>query len=347
MPDLAAFLRRAGPEGWLARALSLPSSTTADLYLRNACADFLAEGRIRAEAPTVFRAGGVEIVMRHDGRARPRLGRRRLVYLMDDLWRPEGGAGLPAGYRAKARLLEARAARWHLARAADVVVSSAALAAAAAEDAPRARIHRLDPYWSEPLADLAHFDRPGLDIACLGARTHARDIATHLPMLLALLEELPDATLTVSAELPLPPRLAAHPRLGRIRATAWADYRAALPGLRFHLALYPLEPTPFNAARSVNKLIEHAIVGAPTLLPAHWETGRAAAAAGAALALGEAPGDWAAAIRALHADRARLRALAAAALAHARAINRAEPQRALWSRLIAAAGPAGNEQSYG
>ena len=36
--------------------------------------------------------------------------------------------------------------------------------------------------------------------------------------------------------------------------------------LRFHLAIYPLQPTPFNAARSANKLFEQALVGAAPLM---------------------------------------------------------------------------------
>ena len=47
---------------------------------------------------------------------------------------------------------------------------------------------------------------------------------------------------------------------------SWWRYKRALPRLRFHLALYPLAPTAFNMARSANKLFEHAIVGAASLM---------------------------------------------------------------------------------
>jgi hypothetical protein len=36
--------------------------------------------------------------------------------------------------------------------------------------------------------------------------------------------------------------------------------------MRFHLALYPLADTAFNRARSANKLFEHALVGAASLM---------------------------------------------------------------------------------
>jgi hypothetical protein len=50
------------------------------------------------------------------------------------------------------------------------------------------------------------------------------------------------------------------------RPMAWWRYRLALPRMRFHLALYPLADTPFNRARSANKLYEHALAGAASLM---------------------------------------------------------------------------------
>ena len=39
-------------------------------------------------------------------------------------------------------------------------------------------------------------------------------------------------------------------------------------GWRFHLCLYPMLPTPFNLARSCNKVMEHAMVGAASVFSA-------------------------------------------------------------------------------
>lgn len=335
MADLATRLRRAGPEGWIARAFTRRDPPTPDLYLANACADWLAEGRIRRMAPTVFASAGALLVLRHDARTPAGLARPRTAYLIDDAWAEAGaGSGLSAYWRLKTAAVEARAARHYLARATDAVASSPAIAAAIRRQRPELPVHLLHPHWSEPLADLAHHEGPGLDIAFLGAALHASDLAFLLPALPELLAALPEATFAVPAGHALPPGLATHPRVRRLPGLRWPDWRRHLPGLRFHLALYPLRPTALNAARSVNKLIEHAVTGAVTLASPVWAPGREAAARGAALVLPDDPGAWVAAVRALAADRARLRAMAAAARAHAAALNDPAPQRALWSRLL-------------
>ncbi|QDL91140.1 hypothetical protein FDP22_04695 [Paroceanicella profunda] len=339
-PVLSA-LRRAGPDGWLARALTSDSSPTADLYLVNSCSDMLATGRIRRPAPTVFETDDALLVMRHDARAPLTLARRRLVYFIDDAWRAAGAdLSLSRFWRGKMKLVEGRAAAFYIPRAEHVVVSTEALLPAARAAAPQAALHCIDPYWSEPLADAAHFDEgEGLEIVFLGAQLHGADLAFLLPALGAVLKAVPQARFTLSAGHALPPDWEGHPQLRRIPGLRWRDYRAGLTGRRFHLALYPLLDTPFNAGRSRNKIIEHAVVGAAPLYSDTWPEGREAAAAGAGLALPNRPEDWAQALIRLAADRAALRALAAAARAHAEAINRPDRQRALWERLLFAPRP--------
>ncbi|WP_118137756.1 hypothetical protein [Oceanicella sp. SM1341] len=340
-PVLSA-LRRAGPDGWLARALTSDSSPTADLYLVNSCTDMLAEGRIRRPAPTVFETDDALLVMRHDARAPLTLARKRLVYFIDDAWRAAGAdLSLSRFWRGKMKLVEGRAAAFHMPRAGHVVVSTEALLPAARAAAPQAGLHCIDPYWSEPLADDAHFDGEGLEIVFLGAQLHGADLAFLLPALAEVLAALPQARFTLSAGHALPAEWEAHPQIRRIPGLRWRDYRAGLTERRFHLALYPLMDTPFNAGRSRNKIIEHAVVGAAPLYSETWPEGREAAAAGAGLALPNRPEDWAQALLALAADRGRLRGLARAARAHAEAINRPEPQRALWQRLLFSPAPPG------
>jgi hypothetical protein len=326
----AALVRRAGPEGWIGRLLAPACSPSADLYFANACAGEIAAGAVRRLAPTVFATQGAELVIRHDGGAPPRLARRRLVWLMDDIWwRVHAERSLSPSYRAKLSLLEAPAARWYLRHADAVVFGSDLLAERARREAPRAAVYRLDPYWSEPLGDLRHFAGTGFDLAFLGSRSHLADLMPLVPMLRSFLDERPEATLTLAGEYAPPPPLAGHPRVRSLRTTRWEDYRAALPALRFHLALYPLRDTPFNAARSVNKLIEHAIAGAPTATSAGW-----AYAGHAAFALPNRAEDWLGLLRAMAGDRDALKARAAAALAAAGRLNDPAPQRDLWSRLL-------------
>ncbi|RMH48066.1 MAG: hypothetical protein D6686_11400 [Alphaproteobacteria bacterium] len=332
MADPRALIRRAGPWGWLARAMTTPSAPTADLYIANACADWLADGRLHRIGPTLFATADAQLVIRHDARAPLGFGRPRSLFLIDDAWWA-AGQGLSAWYRLKTRLVEGGAARHWLSRAEAVVVSSGAIARGVRERCP-APVHVIDPYWSEPLADLAHFDAGPTRLAFLGAQLHGPDLDWIAPVLRHVLDDCPGVTLALSSGHALPPPLAGHPSVRRLAPLRWRDWRAALPGMRFHIALYPLQPTPFNAARSRNKVIEHAIVGAAPLVADIWPAGREAAAQGAAIALPHDRPAWEAALRALIADRDRQRRIAAAARDHARRINRPDAQRALWARLL-------------
>jgi hypothetical protein len=120
----------------------------------------------------------------------------------------------------------------------------------------------------------------------------------------------------------------------RIPSESWAIYRAGLTGRRYHLALYPLLTSPFNQARSVNKLIEHGVVGAGAIYSLGWPEAWRAAHSGAGLVLHNRRGDWLAAILHLLDRPEDLRDLAAAALALAGRLNRPEPQRQLWAELL-------------
>ncbi|MDX1650376.1 MAG: hypothetical protein R3263_11035, partial [Myxococcota bacterium] len=138
----------------------------------------------------------------------------------------------------------------------------------------------------------------------------------------------------LSARHRVPAALARHPRIQRIPARGWSVYRAAMRGRRLHLALYPLMDTPFNRARSPNKLIEHGVVGAAPLYSRCWPEARRAAASGAGLLLGNRATEWRAAIDDLVANSGRMRALASGAGALARKLNQPGPQRRLWAELM-------------
>lgn len=322
----------------LGRWLAPPDSPTADLYFLNACGGMIGAG-VERLGPTVFASSGACLVMRHDLCASAPLSRagRRLIYFIDDA--VEEGAGdpsLPYLYRQKLRLVERAAERRVAPRAAAVVVSSPALARRFSGSADT---HVLHPFWSEPFAGLGHFDAdemlaPWIEIAYLGSAVHRADLEFLWPVIAPVLQAHPRVRFHLSERHRVPPALAGHPRLRLIPARSWSIYRAALRGRRFHLALYPLLDTPFNRARSVNKLIEHGVVGAAPLYSRVWPEAWRAAAAGAGLLLENTPEDWRAAIEGLIAQPAEMRQLAARAGALASTVNRPDEQQRLWARLL-------------
>ncbi len=317
----------------IALVLTTRNSPTADLYFGHACADWLAEGRVRRLAPTVFASATTRLVVRHEARA-PRDPVARLVYLIDDAVDLEGAdAALSRYWRFKLDHVERAAADRLLPRAVAAVASSDALAEMLRARAPGLDVRRLDPFWGLPFPDLSHHADGGpLRVGFLGSQVHGPDLAPLAESLRRFLERRPEAELVVAGgHAPL----IGHPRVRALPPMGWRDWKAALPGLRLHLALYPLAETPFNAARSLNKLTEHALAGAGGLYPAAWPGAALAEAAGAGRALPPDPTAWAAALDALAADRARLAAMAEAAVALARRLDDPAPQRRLWAELLA------------
>jgi len=313
----------------------------------NACADFLDRGVTRL-AQTVFASAGTRLVMRHElGAPRPvgapagasagASGGGRLVWFVDDAV-AEGveDTSLPVLYRQKLRLVERASERRIAPHATVAVVGSAELAR---RYAPRIETRLIHPYWSEPIAGQRHFapllhGAGWIDIAYLGSAVHRADLEFLWPVVGAVLAAHPRVRFHLAGRHRVPAALAGHPRVKRIPGLGWGAYREGLAGRRFHLALYPLIDTPFNRARSVNKLIEHAVVGAAGLYSQSWGEGRRAAEAGAGLTLRNRPEEWQAAIEHLLARPETLRGLAAGAGALARRLNRAAPQRRLWAELM-------------
>lgn len=324
-----------------ARLLTRRPSPTVDLYFLNACSDLVGPaGPVRRVAPTVFESDTARLVIRHDTGAPTARGEEGLVYLLDDaVFVGLHDRSLPAAYRAKLQAVDCAAARRLLPRVDVLVVSTPEVA----ESLPRgllrpdARVVQLDPYWLGSLPGLAHFDATTpLEVAFLGAGTHAAAIPFLGAMLGPLLRAHPEMRITVSANHGRAMARAVPPdRLRVLSPVTWEEYRSQLAGLRAHLALYPLAETAFARARSSNKLIEHALVGAAPLYSGGWPRARLAASEGAGLALPPSPAAWAEAVAVLLDDRPGLRGLAARAQALAARINVAERQRTIWEELLA------------
>lgn len=328
------------------RALTTLNSPTADLYFANACADWLAdgvaEGLVERHAPTVFASASTRLVIRHDGRAGAASRRRRTVYLLDDAVDLDGAdEALSPFWRFKLHVVERAAAGAFLPDAAAAVASSPALAEMMRARAPKTPVHVIDPYWAGEFPPLDHHDAQGFRIAYLGSEVHRPDIAALAPMLAAFLEEEPEAELVLAGGHEALAPFRSHKRVRALGPLPWGEYKRRLSILRPHVALYPLRDTPFNAARSLNKLIEHGMAGAAGLYAASWPGAALAEDAGAGMALPDDPRAWRAALEGLAADRAQAKAMAAAGAALARRINDPAPQRALWSELLEIDRPAG------
>lgn len=321
-------------EGWLSGLTTMAGSPTADLYLGNAWGASGANGTVlQRPAPTVFLSRNTRVVMRHTGGSRPLPRRDRTVYVIDD--DVEAGVEdptLPGLYREKLRRLELPWLRRMMYEADVVATGSSELAH---KLGCHGQVRVLTPCWSEQFPALDHHaGTTWIEVAFLGSGVHRADLASVLPVLDRLLADEPAMRLHLSVRHRLPKVLARHPRVIRLPSGSWSRYRQGLRDRRFHIALYPLLETPFNRARSPNKLIEHAIVGAAPLYSDWWQDGQRAAAAGAGLAVPDGYDAWRSALRRLIRDPAERLALAGGAQRLARRLNDPAGQRAFWSALL-------------
>ena len=269
---------------WLGPAArTLP---TTDLYILNACRPWLDQppfkaGAIRRVGANSFICGDAIIVSRRDSNSVvQKLLRRtdkRLYYIIDDnLWAADDDISLPDDYRRRLIALREGQHRLLCERAHTIVVSSKVI-----EEIYRDRGHQvvqLDPYWSEPFADHSHFEtlRDGapVEIGYLGSGTHMADRAFVVQVFEELLAKGLNCRLTMIGTKGVPDSLATHPRFRSLSNLPWSRYRKRLTKLRFHLLLYPMIPSAFNQSRSINKVIEHAVVGGIGIYSDTWTHAR-------------------------------------------------------------------------
>ncbi len=338
---VAPTLRRLGNSFRFA-ATTIP---TTDLYFLNACRDWvgrgLRPGPIVREGANSFSSGDVAVVCRRD--TAQVVGRllqhcRRLVYVIDDdLWAAEEDYTLPEDYRR--RLIELRDGQHKrlVERAETVVVSSPKLVT---RYQSLTNVVALDPYWSDPFADDRHFDAliagGPLEIGYFGSASHAADRAFALAVFERLLDQDERIRATIVGRADLPAKLRGHPRLRILDPLPWSRHRRRLRRLRFHLLLYPTLPTPFNTARSINKMIEHAVLGGVGVYSDCWEFADRIAVPKAGLLARNRVETWVDAVSELTKNFSRLKDAQQSAAEAAKAVNDLEFQRAFWSERLGA-----------
>ena len=200
----------------------------------------------------------------------------------------------------------------------------------------KARI--IPPAWDLPPASTEHFTAPKhIEIVHLGTGSHRGDLALIVAPLAGILDRHPEARLTLFTGVNAP-ESAAKPSATctsgtRCRGGATS---ARLPKMRFHLALYPLAPTAFNNARSANKLFEHALVGAASLMSPNPALRAAAGPEAAARFVDGGAEEWEARIEAHLAQPDAMQKQVEAARAHIRATDPLAYSALQWRDILAA-----------
>jgi glycosyltransferase involved in cell wall biosynthesis len=256
----------------------------------------------------------------------------KVYYVLDDMLPiAEGCLELPAAYRQRLARFAHHVLPRILALSPIVVAPSPAIL----DLFPGRPRLRLDPCLLQEAADLSHFDavkgpRAPLKLAFLGTRSHGAGIDFLASALVDLAGRLPEARTTLFFGKHLPPALR---RLGRIdnrQPLDWQEFRRFLAQERFHILLAPLPDTPFNAGRSITKILDAAAVGACGLYSDRRPFRGIVANGENGLLLPDDPSLWVGEIVRLAEDHASARRMAEAGAALARRLGDSQRLRRFW-----------------
>lgn len=324
--------------------LETPELPTTAIYFTASMADLIGprgdERRpIWRVTPNVFFIRGASatvLVFRNwDATARRRLKRlppAGLRYVLDDdIWAGVGDALLPARYRTKLAAMAAGPAAELIGSSEKIYVSSPPIRAQILKHFGARDVAYVRPALVEPVGGLAHHDRENdpVDMIFAGTASHMADLEAIAVDLGRALERFSKLRLHTFLGGKVPGELLRDNAVHHARLT-WPGYRAVLNRGRYHLALGPSLPTPFNLARSANKILEYASFGAAPVFSADYPHAEMAERAGAAFFSEMRAGAWLDAIEALMADRGRMKALAAGNRALALEIGDRRDQRRFW-----------------
>ena len=267
------------------------ASASASLYLKWSCADLIASGALVELSPTVFRHGDTVIVIRHLSGLASVPEHSKLIYVIDDDWRAGlSDASLPATYRLQLAMEFKRVAPKLEHNASTILAASEYLTDQYRTRYPEKTVTPISPAWPEATSDLAQ-ETPRR-LAYLSAATHRKDSKFLAPVLDALLGTHPDLSLTLSHAFAVPGEWKGKKNVTILPQMGWSAYLDWMNGQRFDLLLYPLMDTPFNAARSSNKLFESDQLGAALIASETWRPGQMAAEMGRCLVKKNAKSQW-------------------------------------------------------
>ncbi|MFA7430312.1 MAG: hypothetical protein WCZ23_09175 [Rhodospirillaceae bacterium] len=324
--------------------LARESSPTADIYLDDRLrgagvpverADVRAVGRAGAgdDPATLLTDGTFVIVVRYltrraasalRGRAEALAG---VAYLMDDdmphAWRSPGLAW-PYRLGLAARWLETRSTMAGL--VSEVWLSSDGLMGLHGH---LPGVHRLDPLFLEP-------PRRPLRVFYHGVSSHEGDALWLRPVVADVQARRDDIVFEIIGSKAVARAYAGIPRCRVVPSMNWPDYISATAAGGWDIGLAPLAPTEFNAARSHTKFFDIARSGAAGIFADQGPYRAVVGDGHNGLLRPHEPDAWRDAILMLADNPDLRRAMAAAALATARELDRRERDNPLFARFFSA-----------
>jgi hypothetical protein len=346
LPEIVRRVVRAKlGDGFARRTRVQQQLPSISLYFSDPLADLIGSDSPAAERPiqklsrTVFACGKRAVVVRYAFKRDIevlRSGRFERVYLLidDDLESLEQSEGLPADYRKKLIGYRDGLFRRLMELVTDVVAPSENILKAYA----RKRSVHLDPAQCHKAGALVHHQsvRP-FDIVFAATRSHLQDLRHIAPALAQVLRQRPDARLTTFLNGHAPVSLKTLPNAIHLPMMEWTRYRAFVAENRFHVAIAPALDTPFNRARSISKLHDHAAFGAAGLYSQQQPFDRIVTHNKSGILLSNEPSDWRNALLDLAERRDKVLKIAAGGQILSQTLGDMRRVRMFWMRELALA----------
>jgi hypothetical protein len=252
---------------------------TTDLYFANACMPWISKSsKIRCEGPNSFSNERAVIICRQDNKNIVRRlikDRNKVIYYIidDNLWDIDNDNSLPKKY--KKRLIKLRDGQHaDIIKIAETVIVPSEII----ESKYRERGYntvRLNPYWSEDIPNswnfVEHNNHSPLKIGYLGTASHVDDRRFVIQVYQGLLESRANVELTIIGSDGIDKKLLNEKKIKIQKYEQWNSYRNLIQNLKFDILLYPIFPSKFNDARSMSKIVEHALCGGLGVYSDSWE----------------------------------------------------------------------------
>ena len=285
---------------------------------------------------TVFAYGNTAVVVRYAQKRDLQVLRSHpftKIYLLidDDLESLDEADGLPSDYRRKLIGYREGPYRRLMEMVTDVVAPSENIL----RGYHRKRAIQLDPAQCHQAGALGHHE-PGrpFDVVFAATRSHLQDLNHIAPALAEVLTARPDVRLTTFLNGHTPRCLRNLPNAIHLPMMEWNSYRAFVAENRFHAAIAPALDTPFNRARSISKLHDHAAYGAAGIYTSQQPLDRIVIHNKSGLLLSNEPSEWRDALLELASKRERAHRLAAGGQVLSQTLGDMRRVRNFWIREL-------------
>ncbi len=250
------------------------NNPTIDKYFRYALRELICETFYRGKKKPIkrlgsnlFVSGDCAVVVRYATTSELRFLKSRswqhCYYVIDDdFFSLDQADELPPEYVARLKKFRADSLPQILSVTTDVVAPSERIL----DHYHDVRTHLLPPCHMGVATDFTHFDKmDGLRLVFAGTRSHRGDLNFLEDVLADVARDRPNVCVTTFFGKDAPASLQGLANVENRKALSWPAFQRMMLSERFHLALAPNLDSTFNNARSFNKILDHAAMGAAGL----------------------------------------------------------------------------------